>query len=402
MRGGGGHGRMRRGMVVAQIALSLVLLSSGGLVVRSFERLLAADPGFNPDGLLTFRIRSPPEFFPTQADTTRFQDSVERALGAIPGVSGASATSLLPLTGVFPPTTIRIPGAPGNTGDPDRDRPMVDMIGTRASYVSVMGMRVIRGRAFDPVRREGFREALIDRRLAAQFFPNGADPIGAIIPRSTNKVDTPLTIVGVVDQARLYDIHQDGRGQVYIRTEDWGYRPLSFMVKTTRQPESLITEVRAAVRRVEPRVAVGEVRTMEEIVRNVMRQQQTSTVLIAGFALGALLLAAMGLFGVVSGSVTRRRHELAVRLALGAAHERILRLVIGEGALLVAIGVLIGVPGIYAVGGILRGILIDISPFDPPTLAAVVAGLAAVTLLACYLPARRVLGIDPAQALRQQ
>ena len=212
----------------------------------------------------------------------------------------------------------------------------------------------------------------------------------------------PLTIVGVVDQARLYDIHQDGRPQVYVRTEDWGFRPLSFVVKTSRQPESIVQEVRAAVRSVDARVAVGEVRTMEEIVTNVLRQQQTSAVLIAAFALGALLLASMGLFGVVSGSVTRRRHELAVRLALGAEHGRVVRLVIGEGALLVAIGVLIGVPGIYAVGGILRGVLIDISPFDPPTLAAVVAGLAAVTLLACYVPARRVLGIDPAQALRSE
>jgi putative ABC transport system permease protein len=410
VRGGGGHGRMRRGMVVAQIALSLVLLSSGGLVLRSFERLLAADPGFNPEGVLTFRVRSPPEFFPQAADVIRFQDGVERALSEIPGVIGASATSSLPLTAAGAEMSIMIPGAPGNTGDPERDRQVVDQIGTRASYVKVMGMRVIAGRAFDPVRREGFREALIDRKLAAQFFPGGANPIGAVIPRRANifvggvrrLVDMPLTIVGVVDQARLYDIHQDGRGQLYIRTEDWGFRPLSFVVKTSRQPESIVQEVRAAVRSVEARVAVGEVRTMDEIVTNVMRQQQTSAVLIAAFALGALLLASMGLFGVVSGSVTRRRHELAVRLALGAEHGRVLRVVIAEGALLVAIGVLIGIPGIYAVGGILRGMLIDISPFDPPTLAAVVAGLAVVTLIACYVPARRVLGIDPAQALRQE
>jgi putative ABC transport system permease protein len=187
-----------------------------------------------------------------------------------------------------------------------------------------------------------------------------------------------------------------------VREEDWGYRPMSFVVKTSRPPESIVNEVRAAVRGVEARVAVGEVRTMEEIVTNVLRQQQTSALLIGAFALGALLLASLGLFGVVSGSVTRRRHELAVRLALGAEHGRVVRLVIGEGALLVAIGVLIGIPGIYAAGGVLRGVLIDISPFDPPTLAAVVGGLAAVTLIACYVPARRVLGIDPAQALRAE
>lgn len=411
VRGGGGHSRMRRGMVIAQIALSLVLLSSGGLVVRSLDRLLAADPGFNPEGVLTFRVRSPPEFFPQNADVIRFQDGVERALAEIPGVIGASATSSLPLTAAGSEMAISIPGAPGNTGNPERDRVIVDQIGTRATYVKMMGMRVVEGRAFDPLRREGFREALIDSRLAAQLFPGSASPIGAIIPRRLNyrtadgkvvDADMSLTIVGVVNQARLYDIHQDGRPQLYIRTEDWGFRPLYFLVKTSRQPESLISEVRAAIRRVEPRVAVGEVRTMEEIVTNVLRQQQTSAVLIAAVALGALLLASMGLFGVVSGSVTRRRHELAVRLALGADHGRVVRLVIGEGALLVALGVLIGIPGIYAVAGVMRGVLIDISPFDPTTLAAVVAGLAAVTLVACYVPARRVLGIDPAQALRSE
>jgi putative ABC transport system permease protein len=356
-------------------------------------------------------VRSPPEFFPETADVIRFRDGVEAALEAIPGVIGASATSSLPLTAAGAENMISIPGAPGNTGNPDRDRVVVDQIGTRASYVKVMGMRVIAGRAFDPIRREGFREALIDRKLAAQFFPGGANPIGAVIPSIINRrtadgkttsVDMSLTIVGVVDQARLYDIHQDGRPQLYVREEDWGYRPMSFVVKTGRQPESIVQEVRAAVRSVDARVAVGEVRTMEEIVTNVLRQQQTSAVLIGAFALGALLLASLGLFGVVSGSVTRRRHELAVRLALGAEHGRVVRLVIGEGALLVTIGVLIGIPGIYAAGGVLRGVLIDISPFDPPTLAAVVAGLAAVTLIACYVPARRVLGIDPAQALRNE
>ena len=147
---------------------------------------------------------------------------------------------------------------------------------------------------------------------------------------------------------------------------------------------------------------MGDVKTMEQIVGDLLRPQRTSAVAIAAFALGALLLAAMGLFGVVSSSVTRRRHEMAVRLALGADHGRVLRLVLGEGALLVGIGVLIGVPGIYAAGRLIRGVLVGISPSDPLTLAAVAAGLALVTMAACYVPARRVLGIEPAQSLRQE
>jgi putative ABC transport system permease protein len=146
---------------------------------------------------------------------------------------------------------------------------------------------------------------------------------------------------------------------------------------------------------------MGDPRTMEQIVGELLSQQRTSAVLIATFALGALLLAAMGLFGVVSSIVTRRRHEMAVRLALGADHGRVLRQVVSEGALLVAIGVLLGTPGIYLAGRVIRGVLVGISPFDPLTLVAVATGVGLVTMAACYLPARRVLGIEPAQSLRQ-
>ena len=201
----------------------------------------------------------------------------------------------------------------------------------------------------------------------------------------------------------MYDVHQDGRPQVYVRAEDWDFamRTLSFAVRTERPPDSVIPDVQAAIRRIDPRLAVSQVRTMNEIVDEALSQQRLGAVLIGGFALGALLLAAMGLFGVVSGSVTRRRHELAMRLVLGADYGRVLRLVLGEGALLVGLGVLIGVPGVYAAGGVIRSVLIGVSPADPLTLFSVAIGLALVAMIACYLPARRVLDIDPARSLRQ-
>jgi putative ABC transport system permease protein len=407
VRGGGGHGRMRRGLIVSQVALSIVLLSSGGLVVRSVEGLLRADPGFNPEGLLTFRVRSPPEFFPKPVDVVGFQDRVEQALAAIPGVTGASATSALPLSAAAGQMTISFPGAPGNTGAREQDEPLVDLIGTRASYVSVMGMRIVAGRGFDPVRQDGRQEVIIDRQLADRFFPN-ANPLGMKIPRRGTRLGTDfeqkpadgLTIVGVVEQARLYDVHQDGRPQIFIRTEDWGFRPLSFVVRTAVNPEAIIPEARAALRSVEPRVAMGDVKTMEEIVGDLLRPQRTSAVAIGVFALGALLLATMGLFGIVSNSVTRRRHEIAVRLAVGADHQRLLRLIMGEGALLVGIGMLVGLPGIYVAGRFMRGMLVGTSAADPLTMAAAAVILGAVTMVACYVPARHVLGIDPSQALR--
>jgi putative ABC transport system permease protein len=398
VRGGGGHGRMRRTLVVGQVTLCMILLTTGGLVVRSFDRLLRADPGFKPDGVLSVRVPIPQPFVPDAANVITLQERIDRALSAIPGVTGVSATSALPLAAAAGQNTIGIPGVPGNTGDGARDNPLVDIIGARANYVEVMGMRLVAGRSFSRERREGVREVVIDSLLARQFFPTG-NPIGVSIPYG-EKGAQPLTIVGVVDQARLYDVHQDGRPQIYVRAEDWGYRNLIFTIRATRDASNLVPDARAAIRAIDPRLALSDVWTMEEVVDNALRRQRISAVLISGFALGALLLAAMGLFGVVSGSVTRRRHELAIRLAVGADHRRLLWLVLADGAMLVGIGLLIGAPGIYAAGRLMRGVLVGVSPLDAATLATVTGGLIVVTMIACYVPARRVLSIDPAQSLR--
>jgi putative ABC transport system permease protein len=396
VRGGGGHGRLRRGMIVAQVALSLVLLSSGALVARSFERLLRADPGFVSEGIFTMRLRRPPEFFPQFKDAIAFQDRVQSALAAIPGVTGVSTATSLPLSATAQQMMVSIPGAPGNTGDAERDAVLTDIVPVGATYVEVMGMRVVAGRTFTR-QQAGVNEVMIDSALARRFFPDG-NAVGATIPLFKQRP----TIVGVVDQARLYDVHADGRPQIFVRIEDFGARALSFVVRTSRDPNSLLPDVRAAVRRTDPRVPVADPRSMDEIVDQALSAQKTSAALISAFAIGALLLAAMGLFGVVSGSVTRRRHELAIRLALGADHPRVLRLVLKEGAVLVALGVLIGAPGVYFAGELMRGMLVGVSPSDPLTLIAVALGLLVVTMATCYVPARRTLGIEPATLLRQE
>ena len=181
--------------------------------------------------------------------------------------------------------------------------------------------------------------------------------------------------MGVVKQTRLSNLHEDGRPQLFIRAEDWvRYMPV-WVVKTDGDPQALVAEVRRAIRRIDPRIPVSSVQTMDEIVADALRQQRMSAVLIGGFALGALLLVAMGLFGMISGAVVRRQGELAIRLALGASHQRMLRLALGEGALLVVVGMLIAIPGVYAAGGLIRGLLVDISPWDPITLLAVAFGL---------------------------
>ena len=403
VRGAGGSQRLRRGAVVAQVALTLVLLSAGGLVVRSFERLLAVDPGFTPAGVLTFRVTMDPRLFPKTEDAHAFQDRVEAALGALPGVRSVGATAALPLSASGPQNNlwdwqeaVTIPGAPGNTGDAQRDSALVRIISTRTGYPESMGMRILEGGTFERPRPDNLHDAVIDQQLARQFFPTGT-PIGAAIPFKGQS----LRIVGVVKQPRLTDLHEDGRPQLFIRAEAWlRYMPV-WVIKTDGDPRALSPDVRRAIRQIDPRIPVSSVQTMDEIVTDALRQRRISAVLIGGFALGALLLVAMGLFGMISGSVQRRHGELAVRLALGASHQRLLRLALGEGALLVVIGMLIAIPGVYASGGLIRGLLIGVSPWDPFTLSAVVSALLFVTMAACYVPARRVLRIDPAPLLRQ-
>ncbi|MBO0724630.1 MAG: ABC transporter permease [Blastocatellia bacterium] len=396
VRGGGGQGRWRRGMIVAQVALSLVLLSSGALVMRSFERLLRVDPGFRSDGVFTVRARCPPEFFPQMSDVIAFQDRVQRALAEIPGVTGASAAWTLPLTANALQTTITIPGAPGNTGDAERDKALTDMIAVRANYVEVMGMRLLAGRTFTEFRQNNAPEVMIDAAIARRFFPEG-NAVGANILVGKQS----FTIIGVFNQARLYDIHADGRPQILVRAE-LGFRPLFYVMRTIREPHSLLPEVQTAVHRVDPRVAVGDARSMDDIVQAALSPQAIGGTLISAFAVGALLLAAMGLFGVVSGSVTRRRHELAVRLALGADPGHVLRLVLKEGAILVMAGLLIGAPGVYIANRLIRGLLVGVVPSDPLTLLAAALGLLLVTMATCYAPARRALRIEPAQLLRHE
>ncbi len=397
VRGGGGQARMRRSMVVVQVALAVVLLSAGGLVVRSFEQLLRADPGFESADVLTLRVPVPLNRYPEADDLNSLHNQIERELSALPGVELVGATSALPLTANASQTTIGFPTAPGNTGDLEQDRPLVDHFGIRGEYLEALGISIISGRSLRESTPGEMVEALIGPDLVSRFFPSG-NPIGATLDIGGDS----LRVVGVVDHARQYDVHRDDRPQVYYLNQEYPSGTLSWALRTGRSPLSLASEARTAIWRVDPQLAVTDVQTMKQIVAESLTQQRATTVLISGFSLGALCLAAMGLFGVVSGLVTRRRHELAVRMALGAERGKVLRLVLREGMQLVMIGLLLGVPGVYFTARVIGGVLVGVSPFDPLTLASVAVGLGIVALIACYLPARRVLSIEPAGLLRQE
>lgn len=346
--------------------------------------------------MLTVRVPVSGASYPDTTAVRLVHEGILRDLAAIPGVRSVGATSALPLTGNANQNGVAFPGAPGNSGDDDKDRPLVDYMAIRGDLFETLGTRVITGRGFAPSRTPGHAEILIDRTLAAQFFPGG-NAIGATARFGGDTV----VVVGVVEHARQVDVHEDGRRQVYLRHDDLLYGTMFYALRGDRPARSMASDVQAAIQRIDPGLPIADLRPMEDVVSDSVRQQRVSAVLIAGFALGARLLAAVGRFGVVSGSVNRRQHELAVRLALGADHRRVLRLVLGEGALLVGLGLLVGLPGVCLAGRTIGGILVGVSPYDVPTLLAVAAGLAAVAMVACWVPARRVTGIEPTSSLRE-
>jgi predicted permease len=392
----GTHGRLRRGMVTVQVALSFVLLCAGGLLVRSFAELLRVRPGFDSSHVLTMRVRVPRVLYPDAAGVLSLHERVQATLAALPGVLAVGAGSSLPLTADVDQRDVRFPGAPGNTGEENRDRPIVDLVSVRHGYLETLGIHVLAGRPFGQAPPSGLREAVIDRTLAARFFPAG-NPIGARLAFSP---DDLLTVVGVVDHARHNDLYRDGRFQVYLRNES--SPDLVWLLRTVSPPLDVVPQVRAAVHQIDPQLALADVRPMEAVVAESVRQQRLSVVLVAGFSLATLLLATMGLFGIVSAAVVRRRRELAVRMALGATRARVTTLVLREGAALVLLGLLLAVPGVHWAGRALGGMLVGVSPFDVLTLCATAGGMVVLTLTACYLPARRSVRIEPAALLRSE
>jgi putative ABC transport system permease protein len=393
--GGGRRGLVRRGILVAQVALSFILLCSGALVVRTLGALLRSDPGFRTADVMTLRIPITQARFPTNADANRIHQAVEDRLRAIPGVESVGAVSVLPMTAATDQNSAQFPGAPGNTGETEHDAPLVDIFTARAGFVETLGIRVLEGTPFQRPYRAGRTEVMIDATLARTFFPNG----GAV-GRTVRIGDDSAVVAAVIAQPRQYDLHADGRGQVYLRDEVSTYGTLSWTLRTTVSPASLAPAIDAAIRDVDPGLAVADLRPMESIVEDALRQRRLTATLVSGFAVTALLLTAVGLFGTVASAVLKRRHELAVRMALGAHHGAVLRLLLGESARLVVLGLLIAVPGFVAAGVALERVLVGVSRWDPLSLTGVTLGLAGVALVASWLPARRVLGIQPGSALR--
>ena len=393
-----GGQRTRRVLVVTEVALSLVLLIGAGLMIRSLWMLRRVDPGFDPHNVLTMFIPLPQTKYVKPVQQLEFFDQLLQRVRALPGVESAGATDALPLMGgSTQPVTIE-----GQPIVPMSEQPEVAVRRITPGYLRTMRVPLQRGRDFnegDTLDRPAV--VLISKSMAEQFWPK-EDPIGKHLTLTFFR-DTRREVVGIVG-----DVKQDGLevdrpietvyGPVAKNPGPW----MSLVVRTAGKPASLVSAVTGAVREVDREQPVVDVATMEEILGNSFSQRRFTMLLLAAFAGLALLLAAIGIYGVLSYAVRRRVQEIGIRVALGAQQADVLRLVVGQGLRLTLAGLAIGVVIALGLTRLLTGMLFSVKPTDPLTFVAVAALLCSIALLACYLPARRATRVDPVVALRYE
>jgi putative ABC transport system permease protein len=389
---GGPNRRLSNTLVIAEMAVALILLVGAGLLMRTFGRLLAVDPGFDAQNLLTFLISLPGEPDPNKQMLLNRQ--VEERLKGLPGVSVVGQISRLPFANL--PNVLQsleIQDRPVPAGQ----RPAIDVRYATADYFRAMAIPLLRGRLVNEFDKN---LVVINEAAARRFWPN-EDPMGKQV-RTAGSADPPTewhTIVGLVGSVRHLALDEPPRAEVYF------YAPTDqrgqFVVRTDSPPTSLIPAVRAAILQVDRRFGITAVEAMDGLVLRSVATRRFGMLLLGGFAGLALVLAAIGLYGVMSYAVAERRREIGVRMALGAQQRDVSRMVIREGMVLVLLGAGIGLVGALALTRLISPLLYGISAFDPLTLTVVPALLATVALLAAYLAARRAIKVDPMITLRE-
>jgi predicted permease len=388
--------RLRAAFVAAQIALALVLLTGAGLVIRSFRQLAAVDPGFQADRVLSLRL---PLNRPQFRDADRRAQYLSRILDevrAAPGVRAASSVHFLPLSGdTSASCLVRGMALPEMLSE----APVSEMLVVSPGYFETLGTPVMAGRDFDASdARSGRSVVVVNRAFAERYFP-GEDPLGGQLALCWS-VTNPVEIVGVVANARQTQLRKAPVPTVFIPNAQSPMYFASLVVRAAEDPRQIAGAVRAAVARVDPEQGISAVRTMSEVFQSAVAEPRFQLVLLTAFAGLALFLSAVGVYAVVTYAVAQRLPEIAVRIALGAGRPQVVRLVLRDGFLLVGLGVAAGLGLALALTRLLRSILFQVAPTDPMTYVAVCALLAAVTFVACALPARRATRTDPMVALR--
>jgi putative ABC transport system permease protein len=394
--------RLRRGLVVATVALALTLLAGAGLLIRSFAHLLRVDPGFQPEQVLTFNLSLPTAKYPSDTVQIALFERLTAEIAGLPGVTGVGGTSVLPFGGSWSTGSFSVEGyqAPENTPGPWGDIRVVT-----TGFLPTLDVQLIKGRHFTEQDGPGApRVAIVDEGLVQRYWPND-DPIGKRITRGdpTDSSTTWIEVVGVVRHTMHEGLDGDRRVQVYFPLRQLGIPFLAFAVRTTAgDPMAQVRAVRAAIKNVDPDLPLSNVNTMEQLVEDSTGARRFSMVLLSVFSALAATLAAIGLYGVMSFIVTQRTRELGVRLALGAKALDVLGLVLRQGMWLVTLGVVLGLGAALVLTRVLQSMLFNLSATDPLTFLAISVLLVGVTLFATWLPARRATRVDPSVVLREE
>jgi putative ABC transport system permease protein len=390
---------LRRTLAVAQLALAFTLLIGAGLMVRSVAGLLAVDPGFRPDHLLTLRVMLPSTSYPEQANRVAFMDRATGELGRIPGVSAVGASSRLPFRGFPIGTSFSIEGRPSPG---EASLPVADVAIVHGDYFRALDIPLRQGRFFDGRDGEpGRRAAIINETLARRLFA-GENPLGRRLFVRLDDDIKPDEIVGVVGDVKHAALDVPVRPTIYWPNRQAGFSLMGFALRTNQQPASISGAAAAAIHRIDPGLAVSEIAAMTDVVEETVARRRFTLDVLGVFAALALGLAALGVYGVLSYGVSRRLPEFGIRLALGAAPGELVRSVLRESAVLSAVGIAVGLAAALAVGRLIQVLLYGVKASDPTTFAGVSLILAGVALIAAWIPARRAARVDPVVALRAE
>jgi predicted permease len=398
---GGAAPNLRRALLIGETALALVLVIAAGLLTQTFFRLLATDPGFRADHVLTFELTLAGAKYPDNDRIVQIYQRILAQLRAAPGVQSAGIAEAIPMGGAPESTGIRIPDHPASN---DKDRPFAEYAFVSSDYFSAVGVPVLRGRQFlESDTGASPPVAVINQAMAKKYWP-GEDPVGKRLALGSPKFPV-MTVVGVVGDVKNMSLRQAPGPEMYVPfTQKPWPSMMTFQValRTRADPLAMTAAAREAIRSADPDLPVAKVAAMTALVDGSMTQSRFAALVLGGFGALALMLAAVGMYGVISYSVRQRTREIGIRMALGAEKRNVLGMVLAQAASLAGVGVSIGLAAAFAATRIMAGYLYGVRATDPITFIGAAAVLVTVTLLACYVPARRATRVDPMVALREE
>jgi predicted permease len=394
-------------LVIGEVALSLVLLFGAGLMIRSFYQLQRVNPGFDSQGVLTMTVSVSSRKFPSPEQQVSFFERVLQGVRILPGVESAGVIDDIPLNGNGSHQPVAIEGRPVLAMS---DQPEVDVRLITPGYIHSMHIPVLRGRDFDQDDVAGRpASVLISNSMAREFWP-GQDPVGKRLTLSFFP-DAARTVVGVVGDVKLDALNQTRPAAVLYMPLDqasvplggiWLSFPMTLVVRTPRNPNSVVSAVSNVVHEVDREIPVRDIATMDDLVTNSISQQRLNMLLLGAFGALAMLLTAIGIYSVLSYTVKRRIPEIGIRLALGATFRDVIRMVLIEGMKPTMLGVAVGIPAALSLGRLVSSLIFNVKPTDPMTFVGVTALLWVVALLACIVPTYRATKVDPMVALRYE